>query len=74
VYSATSVHWVAPVTKGVRLVALTWIQSTVPDERLRAILTDLSIAVRTAEKSGDNQLATALNKSYHNLLRYAVEL
>jgi PKHD-type hydroxylase len=74
VYSATSVHRVAPVTRGVRLVALTWIQSTVPDERLRAILTDLSTSVRNAEKSDDQELATALNKSYHNLLRYAVQL
>jgi PKHD-type hydroxylase len=74
VYSATSLHRVAPVTRGVRLVALTWIQSTVPDDRLRAVLTDLSAAVTKAEQGADEELATALNKSYHNLLRYAVEL
>jgi PKHD-type hydroxylase len=74
VYSATTLHRVAPVRKGARLVALTWIQSTVRDERLRAILTDLSTALRKAEKSGDRELATVLNKSYHNLLRYAGEL
>jgi PKHD-type hydroxylase len=74
VYSATSLHRVAPVTKGVRLAAFTWIQSSVRDDRLRAVLTDLSAAVRKADKSGDNELALMLNKSYHNLLRYAVEL
>jgi PKHD-type hydroxylase len=74
VYSATSVHRVAPVTKGVRLVALTWIQSLVPDERLREILTDLGTAARSAEQGADRELATKLNKSYHNLLRYAVAL
>jgi PKHD-type hydroxylase len=74
VYSATSLHRVAPVTRGVRLVALTWIQSMVRDDRLRAVLTDLSAAVRKADRSGDDELAAVLNKSYHNLLRYAVEL
>ncbi len=74
VYSATSLHRVAPVTKGVRLAALTWIQTSVPDDRLRAILTDLGIALRKADKGGDDELAMMLNKSYHNLLRYAVEL
>jgi PKHD-type hydroxylase len=74
VYSATSLHRVAPVTRGVRLAALTWIQTSVPDDRLRAILTDLGIAARRADKTADNELAMMLNKSYHNLLRYAVEL
>ncbi len=74
VYSASTLHRVAPVTRGVRLVALTWIQSAVPDERLRAILFDLSGAVKRAETLGDTRLATDLNKSYHNLLRYAINI
>ena len=74
VYSATSVHRVAPVTKGSRLVALTWMQSTVPDERLRSILFDLHIALKQADASGDVQLTTSLSRSYHNLLRFAVTL
>jgi PKHD-type hydroxylase len=74
VYSATALHRVAPVTRGIRLVALTWIQSAVPDERLRAILFDLSGAFKRAEALGDTQLATDLNKSYHNLLRYAIQI
>jgi PKHD-type hydroxylase len=74
VYSATSLHRVAPVTKGSRLVALTWIQSTVPDERLRAILFDLNAALKQAEAGGDTRLTTSLGRSYHNLLRFAVIL
>ncbi len=74
VYSATALHRVAPVTRGIRLVALTWIQSAVPDERLRAILFDLSGAFKRAETLGDTELATDLNKSYHNLLRYAIHI
>ena len=74
IYSATTLHRVAPVTRGIRLVALTWIQSAVPDERLRAILFDLSGAFKRAESLGDTQLATDLNKSYHNLLRYAIHI
>jgi PKHD-type hydroxylase len=74
VYSATSLHRVAPVTKGSRLVALTWIQSTVPDERLRSILFDLHIALKQADAGGDAGLTTSLSRSYHNLLRFAVSL
>jgi PKHD-type hydroxylase len=74
VYSATSLHRVAPVTKGSRLVALTWIQSTVPDERLRSILFDLHIALKQADAGADNKLTTSLSRSYHNLLRFAVSL
>ncbi len=54
------------------MVALTWIQSAVPDERLRSILFDLSIALKRADTSADGELLTHLNKSYHNLLRYAI--
>lgn len=74
VYSATTLHRVAPVTRGVRLVALTWIQSAVPDERLRAILFDLNAAIKRADANTDSGLVTNLHKSYHNLLRYAVDL
>ena len=74
VYSATSLHRVAPVTKGSRLVALTWMQSTVPDERLRSILFDLHTALRQADAGGDTLLTTSLSRSYHNLLRFAISL
>jgi PKHD-type hydroxylase len=72
-YSANSVHHVAPVTRGVRLAAVTWAQSVVRDERVRAILCDLGGAIARSEAAGDPELSLLLSKSYHNLLRYAAE-
>jgi PKHD-type hydroxylase len=72
VYSASSVHHVAPVTRGVRLAVVTWFQSRVRDERLREILYDLNRAVQRTEKA-DPELSILLSKSYHNLVRYAAE-
>ena len=74
IYPATSLHRVEPITRGTRQVAVTWIQSIVHDERLRAILFDLSTAAARAEELGDADLTTSLNKSCHNLLRYAADL
>ena len=73
VYPSTTVHRVAPVTRGVRLAAVTWVQSSVRDERLRAILYDLHHALQTTEAGTDKALTLLLTKSYHNLIRYAVE-
>jgi PKHD-type hydroxylase len=73
VYSAATVHHVAPVTRGVRLAAVTWIQSVVRDERIREILQDLAKAAQRAEALKDSQLQLRLSKSYNNLLRYAAE-
>jgi PKHD-type hydroxylase len=53
VYSATALHRVAAVTRGVRLAAVTWVQSAVPDERLRSILFDLGTVCRQADADND---------------------
>ncbi len=74
VYASTMIHRVTPVTRGVRLAAVTWIQSSVRDERLRAILFDLNQASNHAAAKGDHDLTVTLSKSYNNLLRYAIEL
>jgi len=74
VYPSTTVHRVAPVTRGVRLAAVGWMQSAVADDRLRAILFDLNKAVKQAEENGPHDSALLLNKSYSNLLRYALQL
>lgn len=71
VYPASSIHHVAPATRGVRLAAVTWIQSVVADERMRAVLYDLARASRLAETAAANDLRQLLAKSYHNLIRYA---
>jgi PKHD-type hydroxylase len=74
VYPATTLHRVTPVTRGVRMAAVTWIQCAVRDERLRAILGDLNEAVHHAEAVKDAAAMLLLSKCYHNLLRYAVDL
>lgn len=71
-YSAKSLHRVTPVTRGVRLVAVTWIQSAVRDERIRAILVDLSQASR--ELNSRDRAGMLVNKAYHNLIRISAEL
>jgi len=74
VYPATTLHRVDPVTRGTRFVAVTWIQSLVRDERLRTILFDLSMAAEKTEALREAELTAALNKSCHNLLRYAADV
>jgi len=73
VYSAGAIHRVNPVTRGARLVAITWAQSIVRDEQVRAILRDLGEAIARAKTSGDRDLQLLLNKSFHSLLRYSAE-
>lgn len=73
VYPSTSIHHVAEVTRGVRMAAVTWMQSVVRDASLRDILRDLGAAIPLAAKHGDPQLQLRLGKSYNNLLRYAAE-
>jgi len=73
VYSSSSVHHVAPVTRGVRYAAVTWVQSAVADERLRAVLHDLSRSIEHTDVARNPELSLILSKSYHNLLRYAAD-
>src|SRR5436189_222073 len=74
VYSATALHRVEPVTRGTRLVAVSWIQSVVRDEQIRTILFDLSTAAAKADALGDPELTSMLNKCCHNLLRHAADI
>lgn len=41
VYPATTVHRVQPITAGVRLATVLWVQSMIADERQRQLVTDL---------------------------------
>ncbi len=76
VYPATTLHRVIPVTRGaLRMVAVTWIQSTVKDPRMREILYDLGRTIREAEQTSPPAAnILILSKCYHNLLRYAADL
>lgn len=69
-YASGARHTVTPVTAGVRLAAVLWIQSLVRGAEQRDMLLELDRAVQslTAEKA-DAQAVLALTGLYHNLLR-----
>jgi len=70
-YPATTLHAVAPVTRGVRLASFFWVQSLVADAGQRAILFDIDVAIQNLRgRVGDTDAALiALTGAYHNLLR-----
>lgn len=70
-YPATTLHSVAPVTRGTRLAAFFWVQSLVADAGRRGILFDIDIAIQSLRpRVGDTDPAlVALTGAYHNLLR-----
>jgi PKHD-type hydroxylase len=71
VYPATTLHQVRPVTRGVRLVAVTWVQSWVPDGAAREILADIARAAELVvqrDPSGSRE-SMLLSRAYSNLLR-----
>ncbi|GGC30577.1 PKHD-type hydroxylase PiuC [Siccirubricoccus deserti] len=71
VYPATSLHRVAPVTRGARLASFFWVQSMVRDDGQRALLFDLDMAINRLR--GDipetHPSPVQLTSVYHNLLR-----
>ena len=71
IYPATSLHRVAPVTRGSRLASFFWVQSMVRDDGQRSLLFDLDMAINRAR--GDlppgHSSPTELTAVYHNLLR-----
>jgi PKHD-type hydroxylase len=70
IYPSTTLHRVAPVTRGERLVAVTWIESRVRDAACREILFDLDRARRTIfQREGKSPTFDLVTKSYSNLLR-----
>jgi PKHD-type hydroxylase len=69
-YPSSSLHQVAEVTAGERLVALTWIQSYVRDAARRELLFELNQARETLLKDSPQAAHTALvDRSYANLVR-----
>lgn len=70
VYPADTVHRVAQVTRGVRDVAISWIQSMVREPGRRRILFDLKSALDGLDQSAEPPpLVEALRRSYFNLIR-----
>ena len=70
-YPATSLHRVAPVTRGARWAAFFWAQSMVPSDEQRTLLHGLDRAVqRLSVTLGQNDPEVVrLTGTYHNLLR-----
>ena len=69
-YPSSSTHQVAEVTRGERLVAVTWLQSTIPDPAKREILYNLSQARETMiETVPESAELEQVSNSYVNLLR-----
>lgn len=67
VYPATSIHRVAPVSRGTRLACVFWVQSLVRDEAQRDILVTLQgISARLGNQPA---LSLALARVQQNLLR-----
>ena len=70
VYPSASVHRVAEVTRGERLVALTWIQSFVRDAARRELLYELNQSREALlRREPDSDLSKNIDRSYVNLLR-----
>ena len=76
VYPASSLHRVAPVTQGTRLVAVSWIQSMVRDPARREVLYELGCARERMleDDAQDPELVAQVDHSYTNLVRMWAEV
>lgn len=74
-YPSSSLHRVAPITRGVRLACVFWVQSLVRDDGRRTLLFDMDLAIRSlSQKSPDEAAIVSLTGAYHNLLRMWAEV
>ncbi|WP_153131731.1 Fe2+-dependent dioxygenase [Dechloromonas hortensis] len=70
VYPSTSIHEVAPVTRGERVSCFMFMQSMVRDPGQRRMLYDMDMALLDLrEAHGDSDPVVRLTGCYHNLLR-----
>jgi len=71
VYPSSSLHRVAPVTRGERVSCFFWLQSLVASAEHRAMLFELdqSIQALTTQRGGDDAEVLRLTNVYHNLMR-----
>jgi len=69
-YPSSSLHRVAEVARGERLVAVTWLQSLVRDPARRELLHELnSVRERMLANTPETEDAKLINKTYVNLVR-----
>ena len=75
IYPSSSLHHVAEVTAGERLVALTWIQSYVRDAARRELLYELNLARESLlEEAPGTETTGYVDRAYANLLRMWADL
>jgi PKHD-type hydroxylase len=73
-YPSGSIHEVKPVTKGARLVAVTWLQSLIRDPAQRKILWELGDTIKALEAQGASaETLLGLQATHHNLMRMWLE-
>lgn len=74
-YPSSSIHHVAEVTKGERVVAVTWLQSMIREPQKRELLFELNQAREALLKSAPEATETKrVDRSYVNLVRMWAEL
>lgn len=75
-YPATTLHRVAPVTRGCRVAAVFWVQSMVRSDTDRQVLLglDQSIEALRVTLGGNHAQLLTLTSAYHNLLRRWAEV
>lgn len=70
VYPSSSLHRVAPVTRGARIASFFWVQSMVRDDAARRMLFELDASIeRLRASNADAGAVLQLSGVYHNLLR-----
>jgi len=75
IYPSSSLHYVAEVTRGERLVAVSWIQSLVREAEKRALLHEMNLARETLlQEQPDAGVTARVNHSYINLVRMWSEI
>ena len=74
-YPSSSLHRVAEVTRGERLVAVTWVQSMVRDPARRELLYELGLAREgLLTREPDTEETARVSNTYVNLVRMWAEL
>src|ERR1700710_2480296 len=75
-YPASSLHLVAPVTRGMRVASFFWLQSMVRDTHARSLIFDLDTAIQAlvARLGRDDPETVKLTGIYHNLIRIWAEV
>jgi PKHD-type hydroxylase len=75
-YPASSLHRVAPITRGSRWASFFWVQSMVRSDEQRSLLFDLDTAIQalSAQVGQGDPAVVSLAGTYHNLVRMWAEV